>query len=238
MFGMADYLTKSLNDKSIPLGHVEVNCPIGTKIKPQPSFKVNLAAKNNLPDQASFDATQSILNAIVANVTSEDLVIVLISGGGSALSCCPTDGLTVHQKQLLIRQLSNKGATINELNTVRQCLSKVKGGALLHYFPEKSRVIGLILSDVIGSPVNIIASGLMAPFSADPEAAKQVLKKFGMPDIPALSKPSSRKTSRDSEVSLDNNNNSKIKKTKKPTEMIKTQIPSKLSEIETSKTTG
>ena len=67
-YGMADYLTKELHEKQVRLGHVEINAPVGTRVKRDCDFKVNLAAKDNLPDQASFDATQSILKAIKQHV--------------------------------------------------------------------------------------------------------------------------------------------------------------------------
>jgi glycerate-2-kinase len=107
------------------------------------------------------------------------LVIVLISGGGSALLVDPADGLTLEDQLIVIRRLSGGGADINQLNTVRKHLSGVKGGGLARACRDSS-MVSLILSDVLGDPLDLIASG---PTVADPSSAEDaltVLKKFDL----------------------------------------------------------
>ena len=93
-----------------------------------------------------------------------DLAICLISGGGSALLPAPVEGVSLADKQAVTRLLHACGATIEEMNAVRKHLSRVKGGRLAQAF-QGSALLGLILSDVVGDPLDVIASG---PTSADP----------------------------------------------------------------------
>ncbi|CAD6188552.1 unnamed protein product [Caenorhabditis auriculariae] len=116
------------------------------------------AAKNNLPDEDSVNATNALIEFLEKNDSTNTVIIFLISGGGSALLCSPVDDLTLQDKLQTIHTLTSHGADIHSLNTVRHCLSKVKGGKLLQHVP-KSTKISLIVSDVIGNDVEIIASG-------------------------------------------------------------------------------
>lgn len=127
-------------------------------------------AAHPVPDQAGLDAAQRIL-ALVQGLGADDLVICLISGGGSSLLPLPGDGLALADKQALNRDLLKSGATISEMNCVRRHLSAIKGGRLAAAcFP--GRLVTLAISDVPGDdPINI-ASG---PTSADPTTCMDAL---------------------------------------------------------------
>lgn len=115
-----------------------------------------------VPDAASVAAAQRIL-ALVANLTADDLVICLISGGGSALMVLPGEGVTLEDKQAVNRALLASGATIGEMNCVRRHVSGIKGGRLAAAC-HPARVVTLLISDVPGDDPADIASG---PTSAD-----------------------------------------------------------------------
>lgn len=118
-------------------------------------------AGHPVPDAASVDGARQL--ADVAALAGEmDLVICPLSGGASALLTLPVDGVELTDVQLLTDQLLRSGATINELNTVRKHLSQIKGGGLAR-IAAPATVISLILSDVVGDPLDVIASGPTAP---------------------------------------------------------------------------
>jgi glycerate 2-kinase len=127
-----------------------------------------------VPSQKSVNAAQRALE-LLSRLGEQDLVLVLISGGGSALFCLPW-GVTLEQKQDITAQLLRAGADITELNTVRQNLSRVKGGRLAA--ATKAKVHSLILSDVVGDHVAFIASGLTAPCKAGFAEAKKILEQY------------------------------------------------------------
>ena len=136
----------------------------------------------NEPTLAGAAGTERILEE-VAKLRPEDLCMVLISGGGSALLPAPAEGLTLEDKLAVTRFLSRAGASIHELNAVRQNLSRFKGGGLLRACPT-NRMVVLVLSDVIGDPLSVIASGPTVPPQFTPQEALQVLEKFGAePDV-------------------------------------------------------
>ncbi|MPC77885.1 Glycerate kinase [Portunus trituberculatus] len=132
---------------------------------------------NNIPDEAAFTASKRIVS-LVQSLTEQDLLIVLISGGGSALLPYPAPPLTLCEKSAIIKTLSRGGANIFELNTVRKALSVTKGGGIAHM--TKAKVASLILSDVIGNPLDIIASGPTVVNRDPPEAAIKVLQKYNI----------------------------------------------------------
>ncbi|MEK7787259.1 MAG: glycerate-2-kinase family protein, partial [Chloroflexota bacterium] len=113
------------------------------------------------PDEGSLRAGQAIAD-LLAETTERDLVLALISGGGSALLELPAPGVTLAELQLLADQLLRSGATINEFNCARKHLSRIKGGGLAR-LAAPARVLALILSDVIGDPLDVIASGPTVP---------------------------------------------------------------------------
>lgn len=116
-----------------------------------------IEAAHPVPDQAGYEAAQRLL-ASVQGLSADDLVICLLSGGGSALMSLPAPCLSLEQKREINRALLRSGATIHEMNCVRKHLSAIKGGRLaLACAP--ARVISLIISDVAGDDATIIASG-------------------------------------------------------------------------------
>lgn len=130
----------------------------------------------NEPRDEGVAGTEEILR-LVGTARSHDVVIVLLSGGGSALLPAPVPGLTLADKQRLTRFLSRSGATIQELNTVRTHLSRVKGGRLARA-TTAGRLVTLVISDVIGDPLDVIASGPTWPARATRADALTILSRF------------------------------------------------------------
>ncbi len=127
-------------------------------------------ASHPVPDRAGFHATERILD-LVRGLTRDDLVLCLISGGGSALLTLPAPGLSLAQKQDVNRALLDCGATIGEMNCVRKHLSAIKGGRLaIACVP--ARIETLLISDVPGDDPAVIASG---PTVADPTTCTEAL---------------------------------------------------------------
>ena len=127
-----------------------------------------IEAGHPIPDENGLRATERIVR-LLRQTTSDDLVINLISGGGSALLCSPADGISFHEKQEITRRLLSCGAPIGEINAIRKHISKVKGGRLAR-LAHPSTLISLILSDVVGDSISDIASGPTAP---DPSTFSQ-----------------------------------------------------------------
>ncbi|WP_426193455.1 glycerate kinase type-2 family protein [Massilia sp. DWR3-1-1] len=141
-------------------------------------------AAHPVPDQAGMTAARRIL-ALVQGLSADDLVICLISGGGSSLLALPLDGVTLADKQDLNRALLKSGATIGEMNCVRRHLSAVKGGRLAAAC-HPARVLTLLISDVPGDDPADIASG---PTSADPSTcadALDILQRYAISVPPAI----------------------------------------------------
>ena len=123
---------------------------------PLKKIKINEAA-HPVPDESGISGSREIIELL--NKTGEkDLVICLISGGGSALLPCPAEGLTLEDKQIVTQSLLECGADIHEINSIRKHISAVKGGRLAA-LAYPSVMISLILSDVIGDNLDVIASG-------------------------------------------------------------------------------
>jgi hydroxypyruvate reductase len=118
-------------------------------------------AGHPVPDQAGVATARAIVQ-LLEDANEKDTVLCLISGGGSALLALPADGLTLEDLQLTTQSLLAAGATINEINTIRKHLSAVKGG-LLAQIAAPATVYTLILSDVVGDPLPVIASGPTVP---------------------------------------------------------------------------
>ena len=128
----------------------------------QPTKTVRLhEAGHPVPDAAGMAGAQAILDCL-RGVTAADLVLVLISGGGSALTPAPVAGITLEEKQALTKQLLACGADIREMNTLRKHISRIKGGQLARA-AVPARVVTLILSDIVGDPLDAIASGPTVP---------------------------------------------------------------------------
>ena len=139
-------------------------------------------AAHPVPDAAGLDAAQRIL-ALAQGLTEEDLVLCLISGGGSSLLTLPCDGLTLADKQRINRQLLESGAHIGEMNTVRKHLSRIKGGRLAAACAP-ARVVTLTISDVPGDDVSMIASGPTVADATTCADALEILRRYGI-DVPA-----------------------------------------------------
>lgn len=133
-------------------------------------------AAHPVPDEAGRAAAERMLS-LVAGLGADDLVLCLISGGGSALLTLPAPGITLEQKQSLNKALLKSGATIAEINCVRKHVSAIKGGRLaLACGP--ARVLTLLISDVPGDDPRIIASGPTLPDPTTCDEALMVLRKY------------------------------------------------------------
>lgn len=130
---------------------------------------------SNRPTELAALGTKKILD-FVQHARPTDIVLVLISGGGSALSPAPLEGMTLAQKENLTVLMNEKlGLPIEEINVVRRALSRIKGGGLARASGAKA-IHGLIISDVIGDALEVISSGPLVESSTGPEAAMSILK--------------------------------------------------------------
>jgi hydroxypyruvate reductase len=132
----------------------------------------------NEPTEAGVTGTQAILR-LVQGLGPRDLCICLISGGGSALLPAPVEGLSLADKIALTREIAARGGNIQQLNIVRREFSKVKGGGLARAC-RAGHLVSLILSDVLGDDLSVIASGPTVLRAATPELAIQVLEDFDL----------------------------------------------------------
>ncbi len=135
-------------------------------------------AAHPVPDAAGLRAAERIL-ALAQGLTHDDLVLCLISGGGSALLTLPADGLTLADKQRINTQLLESGANITEMNCVRKHLSRIKGGRLAAACAP-ARVVTLAISDVPGDEVSVIASGPTVPDATTCADAVAILRRYGI----------------------------------------------------------
>jgi glycerate 2-kinase len=149
----------------------------------QPNRIELIESSHPVPDAASEIAGARMLEK-VQNLSRHDLVIVLISGGGSALMVSP-NGVTRDEKISINRQLLHSGADITEINTVRKHLSHIKGGRLA-IAAAPARVVSLIVSDVVGDDLSTIASGPTVPDPSSLQDAIQILERYN------VSSPSAR----------------------------------------------
>jgi hydroxypyruvate reductase len=137
-----------------------------------------IEAGHPIPDQEGFEGAKKIQRFLQAS-GPEDLVIFLLSGGGSALLPLPVIGITLEEKQQVTQLLLDCGADIGEINTIRKHISQIKGGWLARWaYP--STVIGFILSDVVGDPLDVIGSGPTVPDRSTYEDAWEILRKFDL----------------------------------------------------------
>lgn len=137
-------------------------------------------AGHPVPDEAGRAGSRAIVD-LLRGVGENDLVIGVISGGGSALMTLPVESVTLADMQALTESLLRSGAPIGALNTVRKHLSQVKGGQLARRaYP--ATVITLIVSDVVGSPLDVIASGPTVPDPTTAADARAALEQFGVWD--------------------------------------------------------
>jgi glycerate 2-kinase len=135
-------------------------------------------AAHPVPDAAGREAAGRIFE-MVQGLTEDDLVLCLISGGGSALLALPAEGITLEDKQAVNKALLASGATISEMNTVRKHLSAIKGGRLARAaYP--ANVVALMISDVPGDDPSIIASGPTVPDPSSKADAIAIVDKYGI----------------------------------------------------------
>ncbi|MFO1334027.1 MAG: glycerate kinase [Piscinibacter sp.] len=140
-------------------------------------------AAHPVPDEAGRRAAQRIAQ-LAQGLTADDLVLCLISGGGSALLSLPAPGITLEEKQAINKALLKSGAAIDEMNCVRKHLSAIKGGRLAtHCAP--ARVVTLLISDVPGDAPEVIASGPTVPDSTTCADALAILTRYGIAIPPA-----------------------------------------------------
>lgn len=152
-----------------------VIAPYGHADEVRPSRIRVLEAAHPVPDEAGVAATGEVLQA-VRDLSPNDLVLCLLSGGGSALLVAPW-GVTLAQKADLTRQLLSSGAGIGQINAVRKHLSRVKGGQLARACLP-ARLVSLIVSDVVGDDLSVIASGPTVPDRSSFAEALVILERY------------------------------------------------------------
>jgi len=146
------------------------------------SFTEIIEADHPLPDQNGVDGTKKILD-ILNRAGEKDLIFSLISGGGSALLPHPAGQINLTEKQVVTRNLLECGASIDEINTIRKHISDSKGGQMARAaFPATT--VNLMLSDVVGDRMDVIASGPFVPDMSTFKESWQILERYGLEDIP------------------------------------------------------
>jgi hydroxypyruvate reductase len=135
-----------------------------------------IEAGHPVPDEASLWAAHEMFR-VLDGVNENDLVLALISGGGSATLVATLDGVTLTDKQAITESLLRCGAPIAQMNTVRQALSRVKGGRLASA-TRPARLVSLIVSDIPGDNLSLVASGPTIPPSAGHESALSILERY------------------------------------------------------------
>jgi hydroxypyruvate reductase len=137
-----------------------------------------IEAGHPIPDQKGYEGAKKI-QSLLKKSGPKDLVIFILSGGGSALLPFPADGIELKEKQEMTQLLLDCGADIKEINTIRKHISRMKGGWLTRWaYP--STVIGFILSDVVGDQLDVIGSGPTVPDPSTFEEAWEILKKYDL----------------------------------------------------------
>jgi len=152
-------------------------------VQPTRTIRIHEAG-HPVPDDAGMAGARAVLDH-VKGLGPGDLVLVLISGGGSALTPAPVDGITLAEKQALTKALLACGADIREMNTLRKHISRIKGGQLARA-AAPARVLTLILSDIVGDPLDAIASGPTVPDPTTYADAVAILDKYHIrEEVPA-----------------------------------------------------
>jgi glycerate 2-kinase len=152
-----------------------------------------IEASHPVPDGKSVVGARRAM-ALVQGLSKDDLVLVLISGGGSSLWCLPIDNVSLEDKQEITTALLSAGATIQDLNTVRIGLSQIKGGKLARA-AWPARVETLIISDVVSNDPSLIASGPTVPSSVTARDVESILARYGV-DAPAHVRDALKRSSR------------------------------------------
>ncbi len=144
---------------------------------PECRIKV-LEAGHPIPDERSVAAGTAIHN-LASKAREHDLVICLLSGGASALMELPHPGIKLEDLQTTTQMLLRAGATINELNTVRACLSQLKAGGLARA-AASAKLVCLVISDVLGNPLEVIGSGPCVHSDVSPQEAMMILARYSL----------------------------------------------------------
>ncbi len=154
-----------------------VNVPADC-VRPLSRIRLHAArpAGVNEPTGEGVEGSQRILE-LVQSLEESDLCLVVLSGGGSALLPAPVDGISLQDKQTITQLLMRGGATINELNCVRKQLSQIKGGGLARA-GHAGRMVTLVISDVIGDPLDVIASGPTVDDSSTSAEALEIVSRI------------------------------------------------------------
>ena len=150
--------------------------PQGTSDGPFPPGVRVLHAAHPLPDATSVHAGRETA-ALLASAVAGDVVLVLLSGGASALCVAPAGAISIDDYAELVRTLLHAGADIRELNAVRSRIDRLKGGGMAQLLAP-ARAVALIVSDVVGNPLDIIASGPLTSPTAEPASALHVLERY------------------------------------------------------------
>ena len=175
---MASAVESALADR---LDRVEglVNVPADA-VKPLKRIRLNAARPpaTNFPTAEGVRGAEEMLR-LASSAGRDDIALCLLSGGGSALLPAPADGVTLEDKLAVTKLLHQCGATINEMNAVRKHLSAIKGGRLAQAFAGRA-MYSLIISDVVGDPLDVIASGPTAPDHSTFRESLAILDRFGI----------------------------------------------------------
>ncbi|XP_033746690.1 glycerate kinase-like [Pecten maximus] len=169
---------------SVPFGCRELLSSAGKSdqlLEPDSKITVYEGAKNNLPDKEAHQAAMAIWD-LVKDSTKNDILLVLVSGGGSALLPLPQPPITLEESAELTNILSTHGATINDLNIVRKQTEVLKGGGLARD-AKPCEVICLILSDVIGDKMDIISSGPTVHDPSSPHICLDIFRRLGVDQL-------------------------------------------------------
>ena len=176
-FGKASAAMAKAMEEIIPFDDGIVISPEKVELKRIKLYK----GSHPFPSKENIEATEKLIE-MLQKADEDDLIIALISGGGSSMLCKPRISLEAMIE--VTKELMEKGCTIEELNTVRKHLSFVKGGQLAKL--TKAKIISIIISDIIGNPIEFIASGPTAIDSTTYGQAMKILKKYGVKNKEAI----------------------------------------------------
>ena len=177
---MAVTLEKILSDTTDIMYEGIINIPKGLDLKSNVSTKITFNyATHPIPNENGLNGTKSMMK-IIEKTSNRDLVICLISGGGSALLPLPKEGISLEDLIKINSLLIASGASIHEINTIRKHISDIKGGNLARklYYLSGATLISLIISDVVGDNLDSIASGPTVPDTSTFADAVDILKRY------------------------------------------------------------